>query len=449
MEREGSRPSVLTRREFVSQALGAAGAIAAAPAVATAAHPIIGANDTVGVGYIGIGIRGEILMRASQATGAARIAEVCDLYDGHFERAREIVKGDLRTGRDYKRVLENRDVDAVVVAVPDHWHKPITLDAVAAGKDVYLEKPMTFRWQDGPEIAAAVRKAGRILQVGSQYESMPANARAIELIKSGALGHVTLISGNIHRNTATGAWYYPVPPDASPQTIDWERFLGPAPKREFDARRFFQWRLFWDYSGGLATDLFVHLVTAVHTLMGVHMPKRVTAMGGIYHWKDREVPDQLSAIVEYPEGFTLTLTSTANNSHTYPLLTIMGTEGTLEYHGTRLVLHRQPQLENYTYSTTSWPAATKRKFAELNDLDPASMRPRATAGQKNPPPETIEAPGTEATQAHLAKFFDSVRSRKEPVQNAEFGSRCATVAHMINISHKDGKMVQWNGEGIS
>ena len=269
------------------------------------------------------------------------------------------------------------------------------------------------------------------------------------MIKSGKLGKVTLVHGAINRNTATGAWYYPVAPDASPETIDWDRFLGPAPKVPFDARRFFQWRLFWDYSGGLPTDLFVHMITATHTIMGVKMAQRVMALGGIYNWPERrEVPDQMTAVAEYPEGFTLTMTATANNGHNLPFLTIMGTEGTLEYHGSKLVHYAEPMLENYTYSTTAWPEPTRRKFAELNDLDPKSMRPLATAGISRRPPEEIPTPGRDSTEAHLAAFYDSVRTRKEPFEDGEMGSLCATVGHMVNLSHKARKEVTWDGASV-
>jgi len=437
----------ITRRRFVESSIVATSVMGLAPAISVArpGRSILGANDSVGIGFIGAGIRGNILMERTKPINGTRIIEVADVYKGHIDRARELFGEQLRASNDYKNLLANKDIDAVVIAVPDHLHKITTLDALAAGKDVYLEKPMTYRWQDGAVIAAAAKKHGRILQVGSQYQSMPANEKAIEMIRGGKLGKITLIDGRIHRNTGTGAWYYPIPPDASPETIDWKRFIGPAPWREFDAKRFFQWRLYWDYSGGLPTDLFVHLVTATHTLMGAEMPNRVIAQGGIYNWKkDREVPDQMSAIVEYPEGFVLTLTSTANNNHPYPLLTIMGTEGTLEYYGTRLVYHPEPILENFTYSTRSWPEATVKKFAELNDLDPKSLRPNATTNLTPGKPEEIRTPGAESTVAHLTKFYDSVRTRKEPVENAVMGSYCATVGHMVNISYKNHKEVRWD-----
>jgi predicted dehydrogenase len=438
--------SGVSRRAFVKRSLAAAGAVGVAPYLSPlSAHGVVrGANDSIGVGYIGAGIRGDILLRQALALGGTRALEVCDVYDGHLAQARHVAGSSLRVGRDYRRLLDNPEVEAVVISVPDHWHMRMTLDAMEAGKDVYLEKPMTYRWEEVRVISDAARAHARIVQGGSQYESMPANERAAEMIQSGALGKVTLVSGNIHRNTATGAWYYPIPPDASPATIDWPRFLGPAPPREFDVERFFRWRLYWDYSGGLPTDLFVHLITATHVLMGVTMAKRVMAMGGIYNWTDREVPDQVSALVEYPEGFMLTLTATANNNHDLPLLRIMGTEGTLDYYGTRLVHHREPVLENYTYATTSWPEATRQKYAERHDLDPESMRPRETAHLRRPEPEQIDTPGVESTRAHLAKFFDSVRTRTQPYQNADMGGLSATVGHMINLSLQKRNDVRWD-----
>jgi predicted dehydrogenase len=436
-----------TRRDFLrASGAGALAATAAGSASARAAQaPVSSAADSVGVGFIGVGIRGEILMRTTTAIQGARIVAAADAYDGHFDRIKELAGPSIATGRDYRKVLDNPDVQAVVIAVPDHWHVPMALDAMAAGKDVYLEKPMTHRWEEGASLIAAASAKKRILQVGSQWDSMPANEQAIEIIKSGKLGKITLIDGRIHRNTPTGAWYYPVPPDASPETIDWDRFIGKAPKVPFDAARFFQWRLYWDYSGGLPTDLFVHLITGTHTVMGVtEMPARVIGSGGIFNYPKREVPDQMTAIVEYPNRFTLTLTSTANNGHNFPPLLIMGTEGSLEYYGTRLVYHSEPILENYTYSTNHFSKAAKAKFAELHDIDPESMRPRATSSMKRPEPQEIQTPGTESTQRHLEKFFECVRTRTEPTENAAAGHRFATVGHMVNVSYRAQKPAKWN-----
>lgn len=442
-----SGASGVTRREFVTRAVASAGMLGLAPLARGAS--VQGANDSIGVGVIGAGIRGDILIRATKQIAGTRILGVADIYDGHFRRSKELLGDGIVTTRDYRRLLDNKDIQAIVIVTPDHWHKTMALDAMAAGKDVYIEKPMTHSWDEGEAIIAAARKHQRIVQVGSQWASMPGNARAIEIIKSGRLGQITLINGTSQRNTATGAWYYPVPPDASPETIDWERFIGPAKSRPFDAERFFRWRLYWDYSGGLPTDLFVHLITATHTLMGVTMPDKVVGIGGTYRWKGREVPDQMSAVVHYPEGFTLNLSATANNGHSFPPLTIMGTEGTLEYYSNRLVVHSEPMLENYTYSTNHFPADQKDAFAAKHDVDRATMRPKATATTKAAPPEEIPIEGGDATIPHMTAFYDSVRARKEPFENALMGHQCATVGHMVNISHRQGAMVRWDGKRVS
>ena len=450
MARMSSSSSRFSRRAFVGRGLAAAGALGLSPLAGVArASRSTGANDTIGVGVIGAGIRGEILIRATRAVPNTRIVGVADAYDGHFARSKEILGPDLFTTRDYRQLLDRKDVDAVLIVTPDHLHRAMALDAMEAGKDVFIEKPMTHRWEEGEAIIDAARRHQRIVEVGSQWASMPGNARAIEIIKSGRIGKVTQINGAFNRNTATGAWYYPVPPDASPQTIDWKRFIGPAREVPFDAARFFRWRLYWDYSGGLPTDLFVHLVTATHTLMGVTMPRRVTGIGSIHRWSDREVPDQMSAIVEYEEGFTLNLAATANNAHPAPPLTLLGTEGTLEYYANRLVVHDEPMLENYTYSTNHFPEAQKDAFAAQHDLDRASMRPRAALGRKPAPPEEIKVEGGDATVPHLAAFFDAMRTRKEPFENAVMGHQCATVGHMVNISHRQGTHVRWDGQRVT
>jgi predicted dehydrogenase len=188
-------PQSSTRRDFLRTSARAAAAVALAPGFASRAHAsVLGANDSVGVGIIGIGIRGEILLRGTGTVANTRVVEVADAYDTHFARAHEILGTDLRTGRDYRRLLDNKDVQAVIIAVPDHWHKQMALDAMDAGKDVYIEKPMTHQWEDGEAIIEAARQTNRIVQVGSQWASVDANAQAIDIINSGKLGQVTLIA---------------------------------------------------------------------------------------------------------------------------------------------------------------------------------------------------------------------------------------------------------------
>ena len=321
------------------------------------------------LGFIGVGIRGTLLMEAAAGIAGVEIKAAADCYKGHLDRAGELITPAPAVTGNYQEILSRADIDAVVIATPDHWHLKMTQEALAAGKHVYVEKPMTHRWEDGEAFISAVEKSGKVLQVGSQYMSMGCAQKAVDFIKSGRLGQITLVEGRFHRNTATGAWYYPIPPDASPTTVDFKSFLGSAPPRDFDLRRFFQWRLFWDYSGGLPTDLFVHIVTATHQLMGVSEPESVFSFGDIYHWKNyREVPDQMTSMVKYPEGFVLRLSSTASNGHPGPLLTVYGSEGTLEYTGSSFKYYYEPRTEAFGYSTHSWPKATTARFKELMNL---------------------------------------------------------------------------------
>jgi predicted dehydrogenase len=284
----------LSRRQFLQQSpLIAAAATAVADARPVNAQTAPAINDAtaaklapVRLGFIGVGIRGSLLMEAASGIAAVEIKAAADCYQGHLDAARErITPAPDVTGR-YTELLARDDIDAVVIATPDHWHLQMTQEALAAGKHVYIEKPLTHRWEEGDAFIAAVERSGKTVQVGSQYMSMGCAQQAIDLVRGGRIGQVTLVEGRLHRNAPTGAWYYPIPPDASPKTVDWKGFLGPAPAREFDLRRFFQWRLFWDYSGGLPTDLFVHIVTATHQILGVQEPESVMAYGGLYHWKN-------------------------------------------------------------------------------------------------------------------------------------------------------------------
>jgi predicted dehydrogenase len=423
-------------------------------AVATglgAARPASGQiNSTAGaslkpvrLGFIGVGIRGTLLMEAAKGIAGVEIVAAADCYKGHLDRAKELVSPSIQTTGDYRQIVSRPDIDAVVVAAPDHWHIEMAREALSAGKHVYVEKPMTHSWEEGEAFIAAVEKSGKVLQVGSQYLSMGAAERATQLIKSGVLGQVTLVEGRIHRNTATGAWYYPIPPDASPATVDFKGFLGAAPSHEFDLRRFFQWRLFWDYSGGLPTDLFVHLITAVHQLMGVQEAESVVSYGGIYHWKNyREVPDQMTAMVRYGEGFVLKLSSTASNGHPGPILTFYGSEGTLEYNGTSFTHFYEPRTESFDYSTHSWPDATVAQFRKLMNLD---EKQRPLDGPLVAGPVEYKASNDEdSTRAHVRNWIEAIRTGGKPIEDVRFGHHAALVGHMCNLSYRSGKMARWN-----
>ena len=304
---------------------------------------------------------------------------------------------------------------------------------------------MTYAIDEGVAIVEEVRKTNRILQVGSQGISSKIQQKAREIVQSGKLGQITMIRATFNRNTASGAWIYPIPPDASPETVNWDMFLGSAPKRPFDKARFFRWRCYWDYSGGISTDLFVHLMTTIHFLMKVKAPKTTLANGGLYRWKEsRDVPDTINAILEYPEGFMVNLSGTFNNqmANEEGGFYILGTEGTLVL-GTTLTFYPERVYEDNAWIVDSWPK--KLEGAYYNDPKikkeevPANWDPRVQRGM-----ERWEETGRESTVAHFESFVESVRTRKPPVEDALTGHRAAAVAHLVNLSYKQKRMVEWD-----
>ncbi|OYW12213.1 MAG: oxidoreductase, partial [Acidobacteriia bacterium 12-62-4] len=217
---------------------------------------------------IGAGGMGSGDVEDALKSGKAQLTAVADIYQGRLDRAKERWGSNVFTSRDYREVLARRDVDAVIVATPDHWHAPIAIAALRAGKDVYVEKPMVHKFAEGSQMIAAQRETGKILQVGSQYASSLVFAKARDLLQQKALGEVNLVEAWLDRNTALGAWQYSLPPDANEANIDWETFLGNAPKRPFEPVRLFRWRNYKDYGTGVSGDLFVHLLTGLHFATG-------------------------------------------------------------------------------------------------------------------------------------------------------------------------------------
>src|SRR5437763_1773340 len=266
---------------------------AAAAGVSFAAHAIVPtphslmpvaqavpASDRVRFGMIGVGMEGSGLLSDAITLPGVECAAACDLYDGRHTLAREIVRPDLPVTRRYQTLLDDKTIDCIVAAVPDHWHKQVVVDAVSAGKDIYCEKPMSHSAADGVAMVTAAQQSGRIVQIGSQRVSSQICAKAKELIAQGTLGDLTLIEGWMGRNDPTGAWEYPPPPDLSPQTLDWDTWQGTVPKRAFDPFIFARWRCWKEYGTGVAGDLLVHLISGMQYVLAINQPPRRTlAMG--------------------------------------------------------------------------------------------------------------------------------------------------------------------------
>ncbi len=391
-------------------------------------------KDKVNIGFIGSGIRGKQLIDEFMAVPAARGVAVADLYDGCLERAKEQLGDKISTTKDYRRLLENKDIDAVVIATPDHLHERITLDALSAGKHVYVEKPMTWSIGEGPRMIAAAKASGKVLQVGSQAKTSALTAKAKELIASGVLGKVNMIRMGNHRNNAEGAWVYPIPPDASEKTIDWARFLGKAKKRPFDAAQFFRWRCWWDYSAGVAGDLFVHQFTQIHEIMGTKAPKSAVSQGGIFRWKDgRTVPDIMNSLLEYPEGFLVDVYVTQVNSYAPRGILIMGDQGTMQVEGRKLTVIPEPKFsEAQLYGSLNFPKRLRDEYLAKYANEPRPARPEPT--------EIV----VEAGQSHNWFFTDSILNNKPSRENAEEGHYAAAAAHMCNMAYRKGTRVTFD-----
>lgn len=400
------------------------------------------ANDQLGIGFIGSGIRGTQLINEFKPVPGLRFLALADLYDGCLERAKEQISPSLRTSKDYRAVLDSKDIDAVVIATPDHWHKRMVLDALSAGKHVYIEKPLTWSIEEGEEIMKAEKASGKLVQVGSQHKTSALTAKAREIVKSGQLGQITMVRMSNHRNNAQGAWKYEVPPDASPQTIDWKAFLGPRPDRPFDARTFFQWRCWWEFSGGVATDLFVHLLTWLHEVMDVKAPSSAVFQGGLYFWKDgRDVPDVMNSVLEYEEGFMADMYVHLANSAPSQGNLIMGTKGTLiEERSSKLIFIPEPVDTNVqVYGTLQWPKATRAAYFAAKGYTPDG-RPK-TRPAPRPEPQEI---AVERGPTHAEYFVESIRENKPSRETVAEGHLAAGAAHIANQAYREGRKVRWD-----
>jgi predicted dehydrogenase len=310
-------------------------------------------------------------------------------------------------------------VDVVIVATPDHWHGRMALDALAAGKDVYLQKPMTYTIEEARQIAAAAKKLNRIVSVGVQGTSDPRYQVAKEAIEAGQIGELLMAQANSARNSLLGEWNWRVEPEGTTETIDWKRFLGAAPKRPFSPDRYFRWRKYWDYSGGIATDLFYHSLSPLVKVMGPQFPTRVSASGGIYVHKDREVPDTYATLIEYP-GFCIDLSGSMANS------TIGRHHSTVIYGHRGAITFERGQV-----------VVTPESFPELR---------RRNAGQKPPEPKVLPVPPTKkwavdigSCRIHTENFFECVRSRKAPNLDAETGYMVMTAIRLGVDAYREGK----------
>ncbi len=323
-------------------------------------------NDTIQIAIIGAGGQGQADVRASTSLPGVKLVAACDCYDGRLQHLKEVY-GSLHTTRDYREIVARKDVDAVIIATPDHWHSRISVDCLNSAKHVYCEKPMVHAIEEGKSVIYAQNNSGTVFQVGSQYRSSATYTKARELFAQNAIGRLNSVEAWLDRNTAIGAWEYSIPTDANTTTCDWAQFQGNAPKRPWDPARFFRWRNYRDYGTGVAGDLFVHLLTGLHTVTGSLGPTRIYATGGTRYWKDRDVPDVMLAVLDYPESdahppFNVLLRVNFKSGLPEESFGVkfIGSEGVMTTGYEGVTVERTPQPDEFDGSIESFAEATRK-----------------------------------------------------------------------------------------
>lgn len=441
--------SNFSRREFLGVTAAAAGGSMAAREIVLTPEPApsttrqVAASDRVRFGMIGVGMQGSGLLGTSITLPGVECAAAADLYDGRHTLAREIVRPDLPVTRRYRELLDNKDIDCIVAAVPDHWHRQVVIDAVSAGKDIYCEKPMSHTAADGVAMVAAARKTNRIVQIGSQRVSSQVCAKAKEIVAQGMLGDLMLVEGWMGRNDPTGAWQYPPPFDLSPKNLDWDTWQGDVvPKRPFDPILFARWRCWKEYGTGVAGDLLVHLVSGMMFMLGINEPpKQASAVGGIRHWKDgRNMPDVHAVLYYYRDNLPvyMRLNLATDMPETYR---IQGSKGLLEVTGSTVSFSPQLGINTYpSYYTGSFPRAMReeyeRQWHQENDAKLAKLGAQESV--------TYRMQDFDDIRPHLTTYFDAVRSRKPVVEDVVFGHNAALACHMANESYFRKDAVTWD-----
>jgi predicted dehydrogenase len=458
-----SKDTHASRRKFLQQ-IGSIGLLTAASPLASLAakekaeerilrySKRISSNDKIRLAVIGFGIQGHGDLATALKVPGVELAGVCDLYSGRLGNAKEMYGDQIFTTKNYHEVLDRSDVDAIIIATSDHWHARITKEALKKGKAIYCEKPMVHKISEGLDVVKAHQASGKVMQVGSQRVSSIGYAKARELYQSGEIGKLNMVNAVYDRQSAIGAWEYTMPNDASPETVDWNRYIEAMNKIPFDPKKFFWWRNYRDFGTGVAGDLFVHLLSGTHVITGSKGPVKIFSSGQLSYWKDgRDVPDVMTGILQYPEtpehpAFQLTLqVNFVSGTGGQESIKLVGEEGVMEMKGSNVSIHhsimpKAPGFGGYdavfTYPKAMQDALTQSYNQKYSDDD--KKRPTK-------PDVDFKAPaGYSDHLDHFTNFFDAIRSGKPIVEDAAFGFRAAAPCLACNDSYFEKKIINWD-----
>ncbi len=451
-----------SRRSFLKKAGISAAGIALLPVAARSATPEealtfrdrgqkkYSANDRIRVALIGTGGMGIGDAQTALQVSGIELVAACDLYSGRRLRAKELFGDHIQTTADYREILNRSDVDAIINATTDHWHEKINIDAMNAGKHVYCEKPMVQKVEEGHRVIDVQKQTGVVFQVGSQYTSSLLSAKAKELIKEGQIGEINFVEAIIDRHSALGAWQYSIPPDASPETVDWETYQRGVTDLPWDPKRFFRWRNYRDYGTGQAGDLYVHMLSMLHFITDSLGPVRAYSTGGLRYWKDgRDVPDIHLGLYDYPEAeqhpaFNLALrTNFVSGDGGQFQFRIVGSEGDITIGWSSLVLRRNVMPEAPGMSIDSFSREIREAFiAEYQKAYPENPKLQEPGEFIYRDPDNYKG----MRYDHFVNFFDSIRNGTPVVQDAVFGLRAAGPTFAGNQSYYEQTIVKWDPE---
>jgi len=457
-----SKKSKTNRRKFIRNLGSASLLVGATPLMGHATNEEIeerillgknkiSANDKIQIAAIGTGIMGHNNINSALKVPGVELIAACDLYSGRLQRVKEEYGKNIDTTRDYRELLNRKDIDAVLISTADVWHARIAIDAMESGKHVYCEKPMVKLISEGLPLIKSHRDTQKVLQVGSQGVSGLAVAKAKELYRAGEIGKLNCIEAAYDRQSSLGAWQYTLPTDASPKTVDWDVFIAGTTNEKFDANKFFRWRNYKEFGTGVAGDLFVHLLSSIHAILDSNGPSKVYASGELSYWNDgRNVPDVLAAIMEYSEApthpeFQLTLrVNFASGKGPTNYVRFIGDEGVMVLSGNSVTVNHSimpeaPGIGGWD-SLFTYPEAMQKKLLEIYNS-------KYTEKQKTRPtkePIKYVAQNQDNHKDHFIDFFEGIRTGTPVIEGPEFGFRACAPCLLCNDSYFSQEIMHWD-----